>query len=167
MVLKYWPTPACHPLRIETEMRAYRVCKGKDLAPEFLGLVTESGRVIGFLLDYIEEAHKPSTAEEKELCRAQVKRFHDLTGWHRNGPENRRSNFLVKDDRVWLVDLAKAKEPQTVGRESPGWVERVTEPTEFDAFWEFSDEFDFTLLGRARRKRNGPKRVTWAKEDIE
>lgn len=185
MVMKYRPTPVCGSFRIETEMKAYRACVGKDLAPEFLGLVTEFGRIIGvgrlhaptilsqacktlttiefkFLVDYIEGAHKPSTPEEKELCRQQLKRFHDLTGWYRSGSENRRSNFLVKDSKVWLIDLAKAKEPQEVGLESPGWAENVTDPAEFDTFWNFSDRHDFTPLARysgAKRDRGKRKRT--------
>lgn len=107
-----------------------------------------------FLIDYIEGSHRPS-ASEKEMCREQVKRFHELTGWHRSGPENRRSNFLVKDGRVWLIDLAKAKDPQTVGRESPGWAEKVTDPEEFDPFWNFADQLDFKRIGHSRGVREG------------
>lgn len=158
MIMKFWPTPACVPIRIETEMRAYHACVGHDLTPEFLGLVTELGRVVGYLLEYIKDAHEPHDAADKELCREQVQRLHDLTGWHRSGAKNRRSNFLVKDGRVWLIDLAKARDPQLIGCESPGWAEKVLEAESFDACWNFPNEPDYRALAKPRGRRTGLKR---------
>lgn len=132
---KNWPSPMCSPLRLETESRAYKACEGKTITPGFLAHVTEDGRVIGFLIEYIIGTHEP-TDEEKELCRAAVRRFHRLTGWHRVYSQNCRENFLVKDGRVWLVNLGRAMSPRMVASRASNWSEEVMEE-DFDLWWDY------------------------------
>lgn len=121
MVMKIWPSPMCNKDGIEREMMAYQACDGKDITPKFLGHVAEEGRVIGMLIEYIEEAHKPSTHEDKELCRQGLDRFHRSTGWHRNPMANHKDNFLIKDDKAYLIDLSKAYTPEDVASKGTDW----------------------------------------------
>ncbi|ROV99116.1 hypothetical protein VMCG_06621 [Cytospora schulzeri] len=121
MVMKIWPTPVYNKDGLEREMMAYRACDGKDITPKFLGHVAEEGRIVGMLIEYIEGAHKPSNHEEKELCRQELDRLHQLTGWHRNVMENHKGNFLIKDGKVYIIDLGRAYTPQDVACRGIDW----------------------------------------------
>lgn len=121
MVMKIWPSPMCSKVGLEREMMAYRACDGKDITPKFVGHVAEEGRVIGFLTEYIEGAHMPSSDDEKELCRRALYRFYRLTGWHRNPMASHKANFLIKDGKAYLVDLAMAYTPQDVASLGDEW----------------------------------------------
>lgn len=143
LAMKVWPTPQVVHLGIETEMEAYKACEGKEITPEFLAHVTENGRVIGFLMEYIEGAHIPQNAQEKELCRDAVKRLYNLTGWLRSERENRKGNFLVRDGKVWIIDLSRALRPEQVKSRGDDWVHH-TIMNQFDTFWEFPPEIHST-----------------------
>lgn len=136
MLAKFWQTPACVPRGLETEVMAYRACAGKDITPEFLAHVTENGRVIGFLMEYIDGARRPFWKDEMNLCRNAVRRFHKLTGWHRAYQQNCKENFLIRGEKVWLIDLQKAQSPESVKNRPNGWAKEVLED-EFDAWWHY------------------------------
>lgn len=122
MVMKICPSPMCSTVGLEREMMAYRAFDGKDITPKFVGHVAEEGRVIGFVTEYMEGAHHPEGQEEKRLCREALERCHQLTGWHRNPMASHKSNFIIKDDKAYLVDLAKAYTPQDVASMGDEWV---------------------------------------------
>lgn len=127
LLVKIQPTPLIVPRGIETEMMAYRACDGHNLTPKFLGHVSEEGRVIGFIMEYIEGARMPIVSfREVTLCREALRRFYALTGWQRADKGNTRNNFLIRDEHVWLVDLSTAMMPSQLADYSAGFAEAIT-----------------------------------------
>lgn len=61
--------------RVEREIRAYKMLAGTGLTPEFLGHVTEAGRVVGFLLEWVEGADVPGPAT-LDACGDALRRLH-------------------------------------------------------------------------------------------
>ncbi|RYP12821.1 hypothetical protein DL765_007141 [Monosporascus sp. GIB2] len=109
MVLKIMALPkAIERDLITNEIRAYKAVEGLEIAPKFLGFVTEEGRPIGFLTEYIEGARHPRRDEE-EACRQALKRFHRKTGLCH--PDNNAGNFILKGDRVYIIDFETAGLP--------------------------------------------------------
>ncbi|KAI0385014.1 hypothetical protein F5Y04DRAFT_246662 [Hypomontagnella monticulosa] len=95
-----WQTPY-----LEAETVAYQWIEGSGIAPRFLGHLTEEGRVIGFVLEYIENA-KTAGPEDLAACQGVLKRLHSLGIKH--GDINK-YNLLVQGDRVFLLDFESAK----------------------------------------------------------
>ncbi|KNG88467.1 alpha-galactosidase A precursor [Aspergillus nomiae NRRL 13137] len=62
---------------IENETTAYQWISGHDIGPRFLGHLTEHGRVIGFLMEYIPNA-RHAEAEDVQSCREVLSRLHGL-----------------------------------------------------------------------------------------
>lgn len=60
--------------RVENETKVYQAIQGKGIAPEFLGHVTENGRVIGSLFEYIDG----ECPEKQDLprCERVLRKFH-------------------------------------------------------------------------------------------
>lgn len=60
--------------RVENETKVYQAIQGKGIAPNFLGHVTENGRVIGSLFEYIDG----ECPEKQELprCERVLRKFH-------------------------------------------------------------------------------------------
>jgi hypothetical protein len=95
-----WQTPY-----LEAETVAYRWIEGSDVAPRFLGHLTEEGRVIGFVLEYIGNARAAGPGD-LAACQSVLKKLHSLGVKH--GDINRH-NFLVRDGgRVVLLDFETA-----------------------------------------------------------
>ncbi|KAI3317291.1 hypothetical protein HD806DRAFT_550577 [Xylariaceae sp. AK1471] len=128
---------------IEHETRVYKALEGSDAAPKFLGHVAENGRVIGFLMEYIEGARRVSSDEgfydlALDLCGSALKTLHDQGVAHRDAHPG---NCLIRKTgkAVWL-DFERSSIPgkkiSSVGPEG-----FVSETPEFKA--------DFNLL-RAR-----------------
>lgn len=101
-----WQTPY-----LEAETAAYQWIKGSGIAPRFLGHLTEEGRVIGFVLEYIDNA-KTAGLEDLAACQGVLKRLHSLGVKH--GDINKH-NFLVQGDRVVLLDFETAKKCASLG----------------------------------------------------
>jgi hypothetical protein len=98
-----WQTPY-----LEAETAAYRWIEGSDMvaaAPRFLGHLTEEGRVIGLVLEYIGNARAAGPGD-LAACQGVLRQLHSLGVKH--GDVNKH-NFLVRDDgRVVLLDFETA-----------------------------------------------------------
>ncbi|KAJ6131319.1 alpha-galactosidase A precursor [Penicillium sp. IBT 18751x] len=71
---------------IENETTAYQWISSHNIGPQFLGHLTEHGRVIGFLMERITGA-RHAGAEDIEVCREVLSRLHHLGVRH--GDTNR------------------------------------------------------------------------------
>lgn len=110
LLMKIADFPCLLP-RVEREMRAYRMLEGTGLTPKFLGHVTESGRVVGFLLEWVEGADqaRPATLN---ACREALARLHERGIYHGSAHAE---NFLCcssndeGEGKVLLIDFETAK----------------------------------------------------------
>ncbi len=97
---------------IDTEVRAYGLLRGSEIAPRFLGFVTENGRRIGFLTEYIDGARR-AEASDFEACRQALEQLHQRGIVH--GDTNL-GNFLVTlRGRVLIIDFETAYRSNDVG----------------------------------------------------
>lgn len=95
-----WPIPF-----FEAETAAYEWIDGSGIGPGFLGHLTEEGRVIGFILEYVEDTRTAET-EDLAACQGLLSRLHALGIKH--GDVNK-YNFLLRHDRVVMVDFETAE----------------------------------------------------------
>ena len=86
---------------LEAETAAYNWIDGHGIGPDFLGHLTERGRVIGFMMSRVEEA-RHATPQDFNLCRRALEMLHTLKIKH--GDINKH-NFLVHNDSVTLIDF--------------------------------------------------------------
>ncbi|KAK3389676.1 hypothetical protein B0H63DRAFT_464151 [Podospora didyma] len=105
-----WQTPYLEP-----ETAAYQWIEGSDIVPRFLSHLTEEDRVIGFVLEYIDEA-TPAGPEDLAACQSILKKQHSLGVKH--GDINKH-NFLVQprhdgSGRVILLDFESANRDASV-----------------------------------------------------
>ncbi|KAI1107746.1 alpha-galactosidase a precursor [Jackrogersella minutella] len=119
-----WQTPM-----MEMETTAYGWINDQGIGPQFLGHVTEAGRVIGFLLENISG----STAEVKDLekCQRVLKKLHALGIKH--GDTNKH-NFLIRDgeEDAVLIDFEGAircQDEKELSGELEGLQEQLEENT--------------------------------------
>lgn len=117
-------------------MMVYKACDTTGITPEFVGYVTEQGRVIGMLTKYHGEAHKPENDDEKELCRTALHTLQTLTGWQRKPRANHKDNYLIEDGKVLLVDLASVYPPEQVARKGNDWLQKLLHQ-DFDTYWDY------------------------------
>ena len=89
----------------EDETKAYQSVDGYDIGPKFLGHLTEEGRVIGLVIEYIQGA-RHAGPDDVEECQVALRKLHQLGKLH--GDVNR-YNFLVREDNerktVRIIDL--------------------------------------------------------------
>lgn len=78
---------------IENETTAYRWISGHNIGPQFLGHLTENGRVIGLIMERITNARHAGT-QDIQACGDVLSRLHGLGVRH--GDINR-FNFLIRD----------------------------------------------------------------------
>lgn len=104
IVVKFAEFPWQIP-RFEAETTHYEWIEGKDIGPEFLGHVTEAGRVMGWLMEDLGDAH---SAEPGDLaaCQEILGRLHSLGVKH---GEINRFNFMVRGDKALLIDFETAE----------------------------------------------------------
>lgn len=69
--------------------------------------MTEEGRVIGFLIEYVEGRH--ATISDLPACEAIVRRLHGLGVLH--GDLNKH-NFLISESGAVLIDFETAKQSE-------------------------------------------------------
>lgn len=86
---------------IDHETTAYQWIEGRGIGASFLGHITESGRVIGFIIEKVANASRAGP-EDLSLCQNILSRLHGLGIKH--GDVNRH-NFLVHDGRATLIDF--------------------------------------------------------------
>ncbi|KAK3377295.1 hypothetical protein B0T24DRAFT_666059 [Lasiosphaeria ovina] len=101
-----WQTPY-----LEAETAAYQWIEDSDIAPGFLGHLTEEERVIGFMLEYIDNA-RPAGPEDLAACQSVLKKLHSLGVKHGDINKN---NFLVQHNgNVVLLDFETAKNDASI-----------------------------------------------------
>lgn len=94
-----WQTPY-----LEAETTAYQWIDGRGIGPRFLGHLAEAGRVIGLVLEFMDDAR---TADDGDLAACQ----YVLSGLHSLGIKHgdiNRYNFLLRADHAVLVDFESA-----------------------------------------------------------
>ena len=89
---------------LERETEAYEWIEGHGIGPAFLGHLAEEGRIIGFIVERVED-FRHAGLEDMELCRKALRKLHSLGIKH--GDTNKH-NFLVQDGEATLVDFDHA-----------------------------------------------------------
>ncbi|KAI0883943.1 alpha-galactosidase A precursor [Annulohypoxylon maeteangense] len=87
--------------QMRAETAAYEWIAGQDIGPSFLGHLTEEGRVIGFLIEYITN-FRHATLEDLPLCQSTLSKLHKLGITH--GDTNKH-NILIHDGKATLIDF--------------------------------------------------------------
>lgn len=90
---------------LDSECAAYQYIENQGIGPKFLGNITEEGRVIGFLIEYIPDA-RHAGPDDLEACKEVLGRLHELGILH--GDINRH-NFLIKEGKAVLIDFDTAR----------------------------------------------------------
>ena len=93
--------------RIECETHAYRLLQPTDIAPRFLGHISEEGRVIGFLLEKLDGFS--AGIDHLPRCAEVLGHLHRLGLLH--GDINRH-NFIVGEGWTKMIDFEKCQETQ-------------------------------------------------------
>lgn len=111
---KLFPTPVLMKIaefpvsdaltRVENETKVYQAIQGKGIAPEFLGHVTENGRVIGSLFEYIDG----ECPEKQDLprCERVLRKFHREGFLH---GDSHPMNFVVCHGTTKLIDFETSR----------------------------------------------------------
>jgi predicted Ser/Thr protein kinase len=95
---------------LEAETTAYQWIDGSGIGPKFLGHVTEEGRMIGFVMEYIDGA-RTATPDDLGACQRALSRLHALGIKH--GDINKH-NFVVREDgEAVLIDFEAAERGRT------------------------------------------------------
>jgi len=88
---------------IEAETRSYQRLEGLGLAPKFLAHLSENGRPMGMLIEYLHG--RPPTKDDFDACSRALSRLHSW-GWaHR---DINRHNFVVVGSEARLVDFEES-----------------------------------------------------------
>ncbi|KAJ5622342.1 alpha-galactosidase A precursor [Penicillium herquei] len=113
---------------LENETKAYQWISGLNIGPEFIGHLTENGRVIGFLMERIFNA-RHAGAQDLDTCKGVLSRLHDLGVRH--GDTNR-FNFLIRDSKATLIDFDTARkcgDPGLLREELGNLAECLSDPS--------------------------------------
>ena len=86
---------------LEAETTAYRWINDHQVGPKFLGHLHEEGRVIGFIMEQIQNC-RHAELEDLTLCQQTLSRLHTLGFKH--GDINKH-NFLIQDKTAILIDM--------------------------------------------------------------
>ena len=86
---------------LDSETSAYQWIQNHQIGPQFLGHLTEEGRVIGFAMERITSC-RHATPEDLVLCQQTLSKLHRLSIKH--GDINKH-NFLIHEDRATLIDF--------------------------------------------------------------
>lgn len=87
-----------------TETQVYSWIDGSNIGPQFLGYLTEEGRVIGFLIEKVEGRH--ATISDLLACKAVVRQLHGLGILHK---DLNKHNFLISERGAVLIDFETAE----------------------------------------------------------
>jgi len=137
---------------IEREAQAYRIIDGHNIGPRFLGHLTENGRVMGILMEYIPGT-RHGTGDDLGVCIATLGRLHEfkiLLG------DTNRNNFLVSADggRAIICDFASSEldaDEVTMKEEEDGLLMSLEndEFDEEDGMWDIYGQHRFTEVPRS------------------
>lgn len=112
--------------RIDNETKIYHHLDDHDVAPKFLGHVSENGRVIGFVTQYIEGARHPhvGSSQDYKACAKVLDDLHEIGVYH---GDLHRGNVLIDDHgKASLVDFENARiQGEKVDLERPMLMESV------------------------------------------
>jgi predicted Ser/Thr protein kinase len=95
---------------IDSETAAYQSLEGHSIGPKFLGHVSEEGRVIGFIIDKVQDA-RHATISDHAACVEALTKLHRLGFLH--GDTNKH-NFLVNSTGVTLIDFEGLRKSDSV-----------------------------------------------------
>jgi serine/threonine protein kinase len=84
---------------VERETLVYRIIDGKSIGPRFLGHLTEEGRVMGLLLEYIPDT-RPAQPADLATCSTVLRKLHNLHVLH---TDTNIYNFLIDENGVGLI----------------------------------------------------------------
>jgi predicted Ser/Thr protein kinase len=90
---------------LDSETAAYEWINGHQIGPEFLGHLTEEGRVIGFLIEQVLDC-RHAAPEDLSICQHTLAKLHELGIKH--GDTNKH-NFLVRNGKATLIDFDSAE----------------------------------------------------------
>ena len=113
---------------LEAETAAYEWIDGQSIGPQFLGHLTEEGRVIGFLLERIPGG-KHAGIEDLAACKEILSKVHRLGIKH--GDINKH-NFLVHQGKATLLDFdcaEKCEDQEALRTELESLSEQLKEST--------------------------------------
>jgi serine/threonine protein kinase len=94
---------------IESETTAYEMINGIGIGLDFLGHVTEAGRTIGFLVNFVDGVHTAGS-EDLVVCKDVLSKLHALGLKH--GDINKH-NFLVGKGSAVMIDFESTKKCDT------------------------------------------------------
>ena len=97
----------------QSETEVYHWLHGHNMGPNFLGHLTEGGRVIGFLLQKLNG--RRAGFQDLARCEDVVRKLHALDILH--GDVNRH-NFLVNEEHVVLIDFETSVRSQDDGEKT-------------------------------------------------
>ncbi|KAJ3577187.1 hypothetical protein NPX13_g3382 [Xylaria arbuscula] len=92
-------------MSMENETEVYKRVNGLNLTPKFLGHVTCQGAVIGYVLEYLEDA-RTTTAKDMYARIKAVKKLHALGITHGCAHHQ---NFLRQGKDVLMIDFEESK----------------------------------------------------------
>ncbi|KAF2679890.1 hypothetical protein K458DRAFT_393453 [Lentithecium fluviatile CBS 122367] len=104
LVVKFAEFPWQMPF-FEAESTAYEWIDGQGVGPKFLGHLTEAGRAIGFVMEYIDDARSANTGD-LAACQGVLAKLHSLCIKYGDINEY---NFLVREGEVVLIDFETAQ----------------------------------------------------------
>ncbi|KAF1916784.1 hypothetical protein BDU57DRAFT_587687 [Ampelomyces quisqualis] len=87
--------------RLDAETRVYQWIENIQIGPKFLGHLSERGRVIGFIIERINDC-RHATPEDLSPCQQALSRLHELGIKH--GDLNKH-NFLIRNGKATLIDF--------------------------------------------------------------
>jgi hypothetical protein len=111
---------------IDSETAAYQSLEGHNIGPKFLGHVSEEGRVIGFLIDKVQDA-RHATISDHAACVEALTKLHRLGFLH--GDTNKH-NFLVNSTGATLIDfegLSKSDNAEEFETEIAGLTDQLND----------------------------------------
>ncbi|KAF2823775.1 alpha-galactosidase A precursor [Ophiobolus disseminans] len=94
------------PGLIEDETAIYERIVGHQIGPEFLGHITEEGRVIGFVMERIADC-RHATPNDLSLCQSTLLELHRLGIKHE---DINMDNFLIRGEKATLIDFDLASQ---------------------------------------------------------
>lgn len=126
VVYKFAEFPWQIPM-MEAETTAYSWIHGECIGPRFLGHVTEAGRVMGFLIEYVPG--RAARTEDLHQCQSVLGKLHSLAIKH--GDINKH-NFLIQEgkEEAVIVDfetMVRCHDKQELLREFEGLQEQLLE----------------------------------------